>query len=260
MTYQLSRLRLASVGDRAARFTDVTLDMSSSGVDGPGDPVDSILWLRNGGGKSSLLSLFFALLLPLRKDFMGKTVKRYLEDYVASGDTSHTIAEWVARSDNSLLPSAAPRLITGAVYEWVDRRRPLDPDRDRDKLKGWYYTFFAVSGELDLDRLPVHDTGRLRPMTEFVRLLREIAATRPQQFSFAVTDQRNLWMDTLTARGLDPALFSYQKEMNHSEGGVAELFNFPSTDRFVDFLIDLTVDSAQPDLVATNLRKIIDIL
>ncbi len=261
MTYQLSRVRLASVGDRAARFTDLTLDVSSSGVDGHGEPVDSILWLRNGGGKSSLLSLFFALLLPLRKDFMGKAFKRYLEDYIASGDTSHTVAEWVAQPDESLMPSAAPRLITGAVYEWVDRRKPVDPDRDRDKLKGWYYTFFAVPGLLDLDRLPVRDdAGRLRPMSEFVRLLRESAATRPQQFSFAVTDQRGQWMETLTARNLDPALFGYQKQMNHSEGGVAELFNFPSTDKFIDFLIDLTVDSGQPDLVASNLRKISDVV
>ena len=48
--------------------------------------------------------------------------------------------------------------------------------------------------------------------------------------------------------------------MNHSEGGVAELFNFPSTDKFIDFLIDLTVDSTQPELVAANLRKVIDVL
>jgi hypothetical protein len=257
MTYQLSRLRLASVGDRAARFTDLTLDVSST-VDGAGEPVDSILWLRNGGGKSSLLSLFFALLLPLRKDFMGKSVKRYLEDYVASGDTSHTVAEWVAQSDNSL-PS--PRLITGAVYEWVDRRKPVDPDRDREKLKGWYYTFFAVPGVLDLSNLPVHDeASRVRPMSEFARSLRETAASRPQQFSFAITEQRGQWMDKLAQRNLDPALFGYQKQMNHSEGGVAELFNFPSTDKFVDFLIDLTVDSTQPELVAANLRKVIEVL
>ncbi|MFD9704196.1 hypothetical protein [Lentzea sp. NPDC059081] len=233
--------------------------MSAAAADAPGDPVDSILWLRNGGGKSSLLSLFFALVLPLRKDFMGKSVDRYLEDYIASGDTSHTVAEWAAQPDGGLLPT--PRLITGAVYEWADQRKPIDPDRDRDKLNGWYYTFFAVPGVLDLDHLPVHDeTGRTRTMADFVRLLKEVAATRPQQLSFAITDQRKQWMETLTARNLDPALFGYQKQMNHSEGGVAELFKFNSTSKFVDFLVDLTVDPAEPDLVATNLRKIIEVI
>jgi hypothetical protein len=259
VTYQLSRFRLASIGDRAARFTDLITDLTSVDADGSGEPIDSILWLRNGGGKSSLLSLFFALLLPLRKDFMGRAVKRQLEDYVASGDTSHTVAEWVARSEDALLPPQ--RLITGAVYEWVDRRKPIDPDRDRDKLKAWYYSFFAVPGVLDLERLPlVDDAERRRPRAEYIERLKEIAASRPQEFLFTITEQRGLWMDTLTTRGLDPALFGYQKEMNHSEGGVAELFNFPTTDKFVDFLIDLTVDSTQPDLVAANLRKIIEVL
>jgi len=259
MTYQLSRLRLASVGDRAARFTDLTLDVSSPGADGTGAPVDSILWLRNGGGKSSLLSLFFALLLPLRKDFMGRSVKRHLEDYVASGDTSHTVGEWVAQSDGGLLPAA--RLVTGTVYEWVERRKPVDPDRDRDKLKCWYYTFFAVPGVLDLDCLPVHDDqGDVRTMSDFLRSLRDIAASRPQQLSFALTDHRGQWMETLTARNLDPVLFRYQKQMNHSEGGVAELFNFPSTDKFIDFLVDLTVDSEQPELIAANLRKVVHVV
>lgn len=259
MTYHMSRLRLASIGDRAARFTDLTIDLTSAGLDGEGEPTDSILWLRNGGGKSSLLSLFFALLLPLRKDFMGKAAKRHLEDYVATGDTSHTVAEWVTQSTD---PRRVPqRLITGAVYEWVERRKPADPDRDRDKLRGWYYAFFAVPGVLDLDHLPVDDDmGRRRSMSDFVRCLREIATLRPQEFLFTITDQRGTWMDALVSRNLDPALFRYQKEMNHSEGGVAELFDFPTTDKFIDFLIDLTVDSAQPDLVAANLRKIIDVL
>ncbi|NIK61464.1 hypothetical protein [Kribbella shirazensis] len=260
MTYHLSRLRLASVGDRAARFTDLTADLTSSDLEdtgSAGEPTDSIVWLRNGGGKSSLLSLFFALLLPLRKDFLGKAVKRQLEDYVATGDTSHTVAEWVASDPQP----GRQRLITGAVYEWVERRKPADPDRDRDKLKNSYYAFFAVPGVLDLDSLPIDDeSGRRRTRSDFVRRLQEIAASRPQEFSFTITEQRSTWMDALVARNLDPALFRYQKQMNHSEGGVAELFDFPTTDKFIDFLIDLTVDSAQPDLVAANLKKITDIL
>ncbi|WP_086845366.1 hypothetical protein [Amycolatopsis kentuckyensis] len=256
MTYQLSSFRLANVGDRAARFTDLTLDVSTAGERAP---VDSILWLRNGGGKSSLLSLFFALLLPLRKDFMGKTVKRHLEDYVSSGDTSHTVAEWVAQPGGDA--SRPARLVTGAVYEWDERRKPADPDRDREKLKGWYYSFFAVPGVLDLPGLPVRDeSGRTRTMAEFVNVLKEIAAANPQQFRFVITRQRGEWTDALTARNLDPAVFAYQKQMNHSEGGVAGLFEFATTDKFIDFLIDLTVDSTQPDLVANNLRKVVDVL
>ncbi|TDD60002.1 hypothetical protein E1263_12965 [Kribbella antibiotica] len=258
MTYQLARLRLISIGDRAARFTDVTIDLTSSSADDLGDPTDTILWLRNGGGKSSLLSLFFALLLPNRNDFMGKAVKRYLEDYVASGDTSHVVAEWVAEHKDGRLPQ---RLVTGAVHEWIDRRKPLDPDRDRDKLKTSYYTFFVVPGALDLERLPVDDElSRRRRKTDYLSCLKEITAPRAQEYLYTPVETQSQWRDTLIKRDLDPALFGYQKQMNHSEGGVAELFNFPSTDKFIDFLIDLTIDRTQPELVADNLAKVGEVL
>ena len=259
MSHQLSRVRLANVGDRAARFHDVVLDLAAPAATG-GDPLDSIVWLRNGGGKSSLLSLFFALVLPLRRDFLGATVKRYLEDYVSDGDTSHTAAEWSDGRGDALF-DGGQRLVTGAVYEWDDRRKPADPDRNRDKLKVAYYAFTATPGILTLDTLPLtDDAGRPTDRASYLRRLRDLAAEYPQQLQLVVTDARNQWMNALTERHLDPELFRYQKKMNHSEGGVAELFNFDSPGKFIDLLIDLTVDPGEPDLVAKNLRDVADIL
>lgn len=260
MSYQLSRVRLANVGDRAARFHDVTLDLAAPAAAG-GDPLDSILWLRNGGGKSSLLSLFFALVLPLRRDFLGATVKRYLEDYVSDGDTSHTVAEWSDARGDALF-DGGQRLVTGAVYEWEDdRRKPADPDRNRDKLKVTYYAFTATPGVLTLDTLPLTEAdGRPADRLGYVRRLRDLAAEHPQQLQLVTTEARGQWMTVLTERHLDPELFRYQKKMNHSEGGVAELFTFDTPGKFIDLLIDLTVDAGEPDLVAKNLRDVADIL
>ncbi|MBB3084191.1 hypothetical protein [Geodermatophilus sabuli] len=259
MSYQLSRVRLANVGDRAARFHDVTLDLAAPAAAG-GDPLDSILWLRNGGGKSSLLSLFFALVLPLRRDFLGATVKRYLEDYVSDGDTSHTVAEWSDGRGDALFDDGQ-RLVTGAVYEWEDRRKPADPDRNRDKLKVTYYAFTATPGVLTLDTLPLTEAdGRPTDRAGYVRRLRNLAAEYPQQLQLVTTEGRSQWMTALTERHLDPQLFRYQKKMNHSEGGVAELFTFDTPGKFIDLLIDLTVDPGEPDLVAKNLRDVADIL
>jgi len=264
VSYQLGRLRLMSVGERAARFPDTTLDLSAPtsalGGHGSGDPLDSIVWLRNGGGKSSLL---FALVLPLRRDFLGLSMKRYIEDYIRDGDTSHTIAEWADVSEDSLFGSdGGPRLVTGAIYEWDERRKPADPDRNRDKLKAHYYTFFATPGVLTLDTLPLRHpvTGAPTGRAELVKALRELGAEYPLQLQMVVTDQPTAWMQTLSDRNLDPELFRYQKKMNHSEGGVADLFNFDTFAKFIDFLIDLTIDSAQPDKVAANLRAVADVL
>ncbi|MQA35285.1 hypothetical protein [Modestobacter roseus] len=258
MNYQLSRVRMANVGDRAARLHDLTLDLAE-GHDSSGDPLDSIVWLRNGGGKSSLLSLFFALILPMRRDFLGYSVKRYLEDYVADGDTSHTVGEWADVGADALFNGQ--RLITGAVYEWDERRKPSDPDRNRDKLKVTYYAFTATQGVLTLETLPLRDDAD-RPLSRagYVRRLRELAAEHPQQLQLIVTESRGQWMTALDDRHLDPELFRYQKKMNHSEGGVAELFTFDTPGKFIELLIDLTVDPGQPDLVAGNLRNVADIL
>ena len=67
MTHHLARLRLANVGQASARFNDLTLDFT----DGT-KPADSVLWLRNGGGKSTILSLFLSTLLPRKYDFMSR--------------------------------------------------------------------------------------------------------------------------------------------------------------------------------------------
>ena len=67
---RLLRLRFLSVGHAGARFDDLLLDLR----DRDGDATDSTLWLRNGGGKTSLLSLFFALLRPDKREFLGLKV------------------------------------------------------------------------------------------------------------------------------------------------------------------------------------------
>lgn len=79
MAYKLSALRFRSVGERSARFTDLTLDLTAPGEEGS-EPQDSVIWLRNGGGKSSILSLLYAMMLPHANDFMGRSVKRSLTD------------------------------------------------------------------------------------------------------------------------------------------------------------------------------------
>src|SRR5690242_14046488 len=73
MSYQLAALRLRSIGERAARFIDLTIDLTAPTTEGPSTQ-DSVVWLRNGGGKSSILSLLYAQLLPHANDFMGRAV------------------------------------------------------------------------------------------------------------------------------------------------------------------------------------------
>src|SRR4051812_29435263 len=64
---QLLKLRFVSLGHPQARMDDLLL--SFQGPDGRA--IDSTLWLRNGGGKSSILNLFFAIVRPHKGEFLG---------------------------------------------------------------------------------------------------------------------------------------------------------------------------------------------
>ena len=260
MTYHLAAFRLHSIGERSARFADVTLDLT--GPDGGGShPADSVVWLRNGGGKSSLLSLFYALLLPRATDFMGRAVKRSLTDYVDSGDTAHTVATWHPAASDTLDGSPDRVLVTGVVYEWSDLRRPTDADRARDRLDTTFYAFYAVPGVLDLHRLPILDAaGAPRRRAAYVAVLKERAATCPQAMDLVTTEKQHEWTAALTSRDLDPALFRTQKQMNHVEGGVEDMFRFSSAREFIDLLIDLTVAPEDAVSVADRLASIASLL
>src|SRR5581483_11258662 len=58
---QLLRLRFCNIGPRRARMDDLTLSMEDITT---GRATHSAIWLRNGGGKTTLIRLIFWLLCP----------------------------------------------------------------------------------------------------------------------------------------------------------------------------------------------------
>ena len=124
--WQIRRIRLDGIGTRAARFVDVDIDLTS---EGRGAPLHSILWLRNGGGKSTLIALLGALIRPARGDFISAARRdggRHLEDYVLDGDTSHIVVEWGERDGRPRL--VVPRLsCPGPSQRASIRRRAVGP-------------------------------------------------------------------------------------------------------------------------------------
>jgi hypothetical protein len=242
MTYQMTRVRLRSIGHPDSRFRDLTISLSHP----DGTPVDSLLWLANGGGKTSLLSLVFSLVLPLRRDFMGADdQERCLEEYVQTGDTSHVAIEWVDLDATGLpgLDVGLPRLVTGMVHEWVGRVAPADREADKSKLNSLYYAFTAVPGALDLDGLPIlGDGGSPNSLREFADTLKEanrVAGAALNLETYA--NRRTAWATYLEENlGIDPGLYRYQVRMNSAEGAVAKLFRFRSSREFIEFLIEFT--------------------
>jgi hypothetical protein len=261
MTYQLAVLRFRSIGERSARFTDLTLNLTAPADDSQA-PQDSVIWLRNGGGKSSILSLLYAQLLPHANDFMGRAVQRSLTDYVDSGDTSHLVAVWQPSNTARTLQGQPENvLVTGVVHEWADLRRPAQAAESRDRLNTYFYAFHAIPGALDLRTLPFADaSGRPRRLSSFLDALREQVRPYARHANLAVTDKQHIWTKALLDRHLDPEIFRTQKQMNHVEGGVEDLFKFPAAKDFIDFLLDLTTQPDAADSVAKRLTSITALL
>jgi hypothetical protein len=238
---RLRRLLLNSVGTTSARFSRVVLDLT----DQAGNPLDSILWSRNGAGKTSVLALLFSLLLPNQRDFLGaRPDGRALADYVLTGDTAHVVAEW---------QTPWGPLVTGAVYEWPDRRRPGDYAKHQGELTRRWYVFTPVGGVLSLEELPVRIGGRRALLTDFCAELRRLSRDHPGLgLAYAATPSD--WTTALKARSIDPGVFRYQKDMNRAEGAIDERFRFSSDEAFIDFLVDMVVEEEAPDSVARRMR------
>jgi hypothetical protein len=244
--YKLSRMHLDSVGSNAARFSGLTLDFT----DVEHHPLDTIVWLRNGGGKTSLLSLLFSLFLPNRRDFLGaRDDRKALGDYVLSGDTAHVLCEW---------ETPYGPLVTAAVHEWPERRRPTEHENHAGELVTRFYLFRPTPGVLTFDERPLRDeSSKRRSLEAYVRELRAIGRSHPMA-DLVVASNGAEWKQALLERGIDPAVFRYQKEMNKGEGAIDEQFRFSTGEAFVNFLIDMAVDPDASESVSSRMTQLAD--
>lgn len=261
--YELSRVRLHSVGPAGARYQDVLLDFSGVGaaitapkqdalfsagihLAGEGPPrrpsPASVLFLENGGGKSVLIKLIFSVMLPGRRQVVGTTNTKVLEKFVAAKDVSHVVLEW-------LQVETGQRVITGKVSEWRGHVVSADSENLADS---WYC--FRPTPSLDLDSLPLTSGGRLLTMSGFHDRLDDVHRGEPELELFW-TRRHHEWTSRLDGLGLDTELFRYQRAMNAGEGEAADAFAFSTDEAFVEFLLRAVLSEDEPkdlaEVVAT---------
>ncbi|SDY37492.1 hypothetical protein SAMN05421504_105341 [Amycolatopsis xylanica] len=252
--YELSRVRLHSIGPAGARYQDVLLDFSevgeivkaptqdalfSAGIHSaeqglPRRPSPaSVLFLENGGGKSVLIKLIFSVMLPGRRQVVGTTNTRVLEKFVSAKDVSHVVLEWQHTETGA-------RIITGKVSEWRGHVTSSDP---ANLIDSWFC--FHPSTSLGLDTLPLTVDGRLLTMSAFQEKLVAAHMAEPE-LELAWTRRHHEWTERLDALGLDTELFRYQRAMNAGEGEAADAFAFTSDEAFVEFLLKAVIAEDDP--------------
>ncbi|MEU0249556.1 hypothetical protein ABZ192_35610 [Streptomyces sp. NPDC006235] len=268
--YELSRVRLYSIGPAGARYADTVLDLRGVGEPVP-DPAPTqaeffeeepvgpprrpapagVLFLENGGGKSVLLKLIFSVMLPGHRNTLGGASSGVLRKFLLADDCGHVALEW-----QHVLTGEC--VVVGKVSEWRGRQVSNDP---RKFAEAWYS--FRPGPGLSLDNLPVAEStavrapvegqsgarGRRRTMKGFRDALMEAGKTYPH-LEVHWEEIHDRWIEHLGDLGLDPELFRYQREMNADEGEAAGLFAVKKDADFTDLLLRAVTDTRDTDGLA----------
>jgi hypothetical protein len=268
--YELSRVRLYSIGPAGARYADTVLDLRGVGEPVPDpapmqaeffeeEPVGpprrpapaGVLFLENGGGKSVLLKLIFSVMLPGHRNTLGGASSGVLRKFLLADDCGHVALEWQHTLTGELV-------VVGKVSEWRGRQVSNDP---RKFAEAWYS--FRPGPGLGLDSLPVAEStavrrpvegasgaqGRRRTMKGFRDALTEAGKAYPH-LEVYWEEIHDRWNEHLGDLGLDPELFRYQREMNADEGEAAGLFAVKKDSDFTDLLLRAVTDTRDTDGLA----------
>ncbi|MFF2202886.1 hypothetical protein [Streptomyces sp. NPDC058145] len=268
--YELSRIRLYSIGPAGARYADTVLDLRGVGEPVP-DPAPTqaeffaeepsgpprrpapagVLFLENGGGKSVLLKLIFSVMLPGHRNTLGGASSGVLRKFLLADDCGHVALEWQHVQTGECV-------VVGKVSEWRGRQVSSDP---RKFAEAWYS--FRPGPGLSLDNLPVAEStavrppvegssgaqGRRRTMKGFRDALTEAGKAYPH-LEVHWEEIHDRWIEHLGDLGLDPELFRYQREMNADEGEAAGLFAVKKDSDFTDLLLRAVTDTRDTDGLA----------
>jgi hypothetical protein len=217
--WQLARIHVQGLGPPDARFDPLTLDLQ-----GPDGPAHSVLWLANGGGKTTLLRLVFHVLRFSEARKIGKELpgsQTALSGLLNPGDVGHVVLEWAWTGAARRLGNEPERLITALVCG-------LRAGREGGKASDVTRSFYSlgpgsVLGFDEVRSAMVTDGRRTMPVA-YLDWLRDQDARRPG-VRLTVTETINRWEAHLLDLGVDPALFRYQIEMNQGEGGADGLLS-----------------------------------
>jgi hypothetical protein len=262
VNFQITRIRLASVGPELARFDPLELDLRKHDHSGP---ADTVLFLPNTGGKTVLMRLLFFVLHPPIVDRIGteETAKKQKNvlGYLLDRDTAHILIEW-RRVENGAFADEET-LVTGLALEWRNRRASDKPE-DLDKL--WY----SVRGPVHLvgvDRFSFDietpaETGTVRrrlPLHRYKEQLEELRRSGTRgKLEVTTTGVQRDWVDHLDKLGLDRALFRYQGEMNHNEAGASAVARFKEDRDFIKFFLEAVIDPAELSALDREFDEVAD--
>lgn len=215
---QISRIRVVNCkyNDGNRMIPDELYDLSGAN---PGDALNALFNLNNGGGKTVLVQLFMQPILP-----RAKASNRRIEDYFTRpGDHSYVLIEWVKDGGND-------KFLTGISIA-ASSSNSADDESRGNSIK--YYTFFTeYSGQspYDIASLDLSKNENGRFVAEPFEYVRDKAKASRGALSYFSSDEGNIWEEKLAEYGVFKSEWnSVIETLNKDEGGLNQYFDEAKT-------------------------------
>ena len=211
--YKLRKIVLGSIGHDASWHDKTSIDFTIDNV-----PSHSLAALLNGGGKSSLISLFFSVFKPNQKHFLykknGDGVS--LEDYYDQDVPGYIATEWEFRDAKQSTLS----------MPGMDGRKHILGSVGLKDARGFTRLFFSVKNNegLGWEQLPYPVGDAVADFATALEL-RQWFQRQSQVFGadFLVFDMQDRWLEHLSSElNFNLHDFDIHMRMNAVEGGLVE--------------------------------------
>jgi len=248
---KLNRIYTSGIGTKVARFSPLTVDFRDNNK----SPDDTIVWLRNGGGKTCWLALVYSIFRPRSPHFLLKKAKgkdSSIMDFIQANDLAFVITEWDISGEQPKLATDETDWknlrIVGQVMAWRNGQK----SDDRGKLKQFLFSF-RCSEKFNLETMPVMGFSQdpAKSFEEFTDWLHSIDGRNEPVIDPGLDE----WEEHLIKIGIDPALIQFQITMNQREGDIDQYFKeFCNTpEKFTFEFLKMAFDPGKADKVSANI-------
>jgi len=234
---KLLNLWFSRVGHKEARLHGTHIKFSDPEFNDK--PVDTIISLRNGGGKSSIIQLLYSVFQPRKQKFArAEGEARKFEDYFRQGELGFIVTEWtIEGQQNGLFGTATQTRIIG---QCVLRTSQLN-DSGSPILKRLFFSFIS-SKKLSFHHLPLGFNNQPETNFDDFRLwFNEQVRNLPALEAF-INDTQKEWLDFLRRRGFIPEQFQLLTKMNEKEGSADEILAITKIEQFLDLVLTPLID------------------
>jgi hypothetical protein len=237
---KISRIHLGNCGYRTAWYEGMTFELTDPDT---GQPTDTLINLENGGGKTTLIGLFFSCFETAQERFLKHIQSKHntFSQYFAhDGTPGFIVVEWLMPSRTA---AGKPyRLVTGQAVAVRSHTEPPEVDR----------MFFSFEEHADLGMVHIPAPGLTQPapstMQEFSRWLHAQQKKYPGDVFISHNRQAEWQRHLKEERLIDLDMLRMQVNFSAQEGGFDTGFlDFKTEGEFVRKFLHLTSDTTKAD-------------